>query len=124
MALWVLILYKPVRMKTKKRQPAKWLVYLLRCSDDTFYTGATNQLENRLISHNRGTASKYTRSRRPVVLLVKSVCLEKGEALRLEAKIKKLPRAKKIAAFSPGPDKIPGDKDTHQFENMIKDKTV
>lgn len=75
----------------------KWIVYILCCSDGSFYTGATTDLDRRIISHNRGTASKYTRSRRPVILLASSVLWSQGDALRLEMKIKKVPRAKKIA---------------------------
>jgi putative endonuclease len=75
----------------------RWIVYILRCSDGSFYTGTTNGLEKRLISHNRGTASKYTRSRRPVTLLSTSLEMSRSEALRLEMKIKKLPKTKKIA---------------------------
>ncbi len=73
---------------------------MLRCSDGSFYTGATNGLKKRLMGHNRGTASKYTRSRRPVTLLATSVVMSRGEALRLEIKIKKLPKAKKIACLT------------------------
>jgi len=84
-------------MKAKSADPLpKWIVYILRCSDDSFYTGATHCLERRLLAHNRGTASKYTRSRRPVILLATSVAMSKGEALRLEMKIKKMPRIKKL----------------------------
>lgn len=75
----------------------RWIVYILRCSDGSFYTGTTNGLEKRLISHNRGIASKYTRSRRPVTLLSTSLEMSRSEALRLEMKIKKLPKTKKIA---------------------------
>jgi len=88
-------------MKLKIEQKHQgWIVYILRCSDGSFYTGTTNGLEKRLISHNRGTASKYTRSRRPVTLLATSVEMSRGEALRLEIKIKKLPKAKKIACLT------------------------
>lgn len=91
------MLYEFIRMKTEdERKHNKWMVYILRCSDGTFYTGATNDLEKRLTFHNRGTASKYTRPRRPVTLLATSIEMRKGEALRLEIKIKKLPKAKKI----------------------------
>ena len=44
-------------------------VYILRCADGTYYTGWTNNLEKRLAAHNAGTASKYTRPRRPVELV-------------------------------------------------------
>jgi putative endonuclease len=85
-------------MKSKDEQkPESWMVYILRCSDGSFYTGTTNGLEKRLISHNRGTASKYTRSRKPVALLATSAEMSRSEALRLEIKIKKMPKAKKIA---------------------------
>jgi len=87
-------------MKPKNEQKREeWLVYILRCSDGSFYTGVTNHLEKRLTCHNRGTASKYTRSRRPVTLLATSVKMNKSEALRLEMKVKKGPKAKKIACL-------------------------
>lgn len=75
------------------------MVYILRCSDGSFYTGVTKSLEKRLMGHDRGTASKYTRSRRPLTLLATIVEMNKGEALRLEIKIKKMPKAKKVACL-------------------------
>ena len=75
------------------------MVYILRCSDGSFYTGVTNGLEKRLKGHGRGTASKYTRSRRPVTLLATSVEMNKSEAMRLEIKIKKMPKTKKVACL-------------------------
>jgi len=45
-----------------------WSTYLLKCSDGSLYCGVTKDMENRLIKHNEGTASKYTRSRLPVKL--------------------------------------------------------
>lgn len=93
-------MYKVIHMKQKDEQKREeWLVYILRCSDGSFYTGATNCLEKRLMGHNRGTASKYTRSRRPVTLLATSVEMNKSGALRLEMKVKKVPKAKKIACL-------------------------
>jgi putative endonuclease len=87
-------------MKAKEeRKDNEWMVYILGCSDGSFYTGATNHLEKRLICHNRGLASKYTRTRRPVQLLATSPMMHKTEALRLEIKVKKLPKAKKIAGL-------------------------
>jgi len=76
-----------------------WLVYILRCRDKSLYTGATNNIAKRLAAHQRGSASRYTRSRRPVKLLAASGPLSRGNALSLEIKIKKLPREKKIAAL-------------------------
>jgi homoserine kinase type II len=59
----------------------------------------TNNIEKRFSAHNQGTAAKYTRSRRPVKLLAKSVKMDRSDAMRLEIKIKKLPKAKKISAL-------------------------
>ena len=87
-------------MNIKAKQKSKvWVVYILRCSDDSLYTGMTNNIDKRLAAHSQGTAAKYTRSRRPVKLSVTSAAMDKSDAMRLEIKIKKLPRAKKIAAL-------------------------
>jgi putative endonuclease len=99
-AIYLPVLYKFILMKLKDEQRHQgWMVYILRCSDGSFYTGVTNGLEKRLMGHGRGTASKYTRSRRPVTLLATSFEMNKGEALRLEMKIKKIPKAKKVACL-------------------------
>ncbi|MFZ2394933.1 MAG: GIY-YIG nuclease family protein [Smithella sp.] len=95
-------------MNTKTGKKDKtWVVYILRCSDDSLYTGITNNIEKRFAAHNQGTASKYTRSRRPVELLTTSAKMEKTEALRLELEIKQLPQSKKIAALKKHAEKKP-----------------
>lgn len=73
-----------------------WFVYLLRCADDSLYCGITIDLDRRLSEHNAGTASKYTRSRLPVSLEVHTGVASKSEALKLEIKVKKQHRSKKI----------------------------
>jgi len=74
-----------------------WCVYIVRCADGTLYTGATNNLDKRLLTHNKGKGAKYTRPRLPVEL-VASVCgLTKSEALSLEWHVKHQPRAEKVA---------------------------
>jgi len=71
-------------------------VYILRCSDGTFYTGATNNLEKRIIAHNTGEAgAKYTRSRRPVTLVYSEEFEDIHKALKREYVIKKLSRTQK-----------------------------
>lgn len=72
-----------------------WGVYIVRCSDDSFYTGATNDVEARLIKHNSGKGAAYTRTRRPVKLLYEELGMTRSEALIREAQIKSLPRGKK-----------------------------
>ena len=77
-----------------------WTVYLLRCRDGSLYTGVTNDLPQRLESHRRGTASAYTRSRRPVALAYQEVASDRGSALKREAAIRRLTRAQKVALCS------------------------
>jgi putative endonuclease len=72
-----------------------WVVYLVRCSDDSLYCGITNNLENRLAAHNAGKGAKYTRSRRPVHLFCVSSKMTQSEALRLEYRVKHVPAGKK-----------------------------
>jgi len=91
--------------RTEKKS-ATWVVYILRCSDESLYTGITNNIGKRFAAHNQGTASKYTRSRRPVEVLTTSAKMEKIEAMRLESKIKGLPKEEKLAALK----KLPGEK--------------
>ena len=74
----------------------KYFVYILKCADDTLYTGITNDLENRIESHNSGKGAKYTRGRIPVVLAYKELCGDRASALRREFEIKKLTRAEKL----------------------------
>ena len=71
--------------------------YLLRCADDSYYCGWTNDLDRRLAAHNAGTASKYTRSRRPVEMIYWEEFPTKQEAMRREYHIKRLSREEKLA---------------------------
>ena len=82
-----------------------WGCYLLRCADGTLYAGATNDLAHRFERHQRGLASRYTRSRLPVAVVYWSPQADRGAALRAEAALKKLPRAAKlelVCASDPG----------------------
>jgi putative endonuclease len=76
-----------------------WLVYLLKCIDNSLYCGVTKDIESRLFKHNKGLASKYTRSRLPVELSAVRKDLTKKGAYRLEYQIKKLPADMKIEAL-------------------------
>ena len=76
--------------------PAAW-VYLLSCADGSLYCGWTVDLERRLAAHAAGTASRYTRSRRPVVLAASFPMPDRVAARREEARIKALPRGEKLA---------------------------
>jgi putative endonuclease len=76
---------------------ADWCVYMLRCSDGTLYTGCTNNMESRLRTHNEGRGAKYTRSRRPCVLVYQEACLNRSDAARREYAIKQLSATAKKA---------------------------
>jgi putative endonuclease len=83
---------------------AAW-VYLLRCADGSLYCGWTSDLDRRLAAHEAGRASRYTRSRLPVTLAAALPMPDRASARREEARIKRLPRAAKlaIAARAPAP---------------------
>ena len=70
-------------------------VYLLRCADGTLYCGWTTDPERRERQHQAGTASRYTRRRRPVAMVWTLPCADRSEALREEYRIKQLPAAAK-----------------------------
>lgn len=76
-----------------------WSVYILECADNSLYCGVTTDLEARLHKHNQGTASRYTRSRRPVILAAVRDNLAKSAAFKLEYRIKQLPAGQKLAAL-------------------------
>ena len=74
----------------------EWLVYLIRCADESLYCGITNDIERRLSAHNSGEGAKYTKFRLPVELVGVSSKMTKSDALKLERRIKRLPANTKI----------------------------
>src|SRR4051794_24713809 len=71
-------------------------VYLLRCADGSLSCGWTTDIQRRVAAHRSATASRYTRSRRPVELAAVIPVADRSAALREEARIKRLPRAAKL----------------------------
>lgn len=69
---------------------------MLTCRDKSLYTGATTDVERRLSEHSSGSGAKYTRSRLPVELTWSSGLMTRSEALREEARVKRLSRAEKL----------------------------
>lgn len=69
--------------------------YIVKCRDGSLYTGWTNNLEKRIEDHNAGRGAKYTKARRPVVLVYKEEFLTKQEAMKREWEIKRLSRKEK-----------------------------
>ena len=75
-------------------------VYILRCADDTLYTGWTNDLERRLAAHSAGRGAKYTRARLPVKLAYAEALPTREEAMSREWHIKRMSRAEKLELIS------------------------
>lgn len=74
-----------------------YYVYILKCSDDSLYTGSTNNLEKRFLKHNESKqGAHYTKIRRPVVLVYSEEYKTVSEALKREIEIKSLSRKKKL----------------------------
>ena len=78
-----------------------WYVYMVRCRDNSLYTGSTNDLSRRIQVHNSGKGAKYTKSRRPVTLAYYEVFENRQDAMRREYAIKQLPKKEKerLAAY-------------------------
>ena len=75
-----------------------YYLYILRCADRTLYTGITTDLDRRVAEHNLSTkGAKYTRARRPVVLVYSRQFATRSEATKAEAAFKKLTRTQKLA---------------------------
>ncbi len=74
-----------------------WAVYILRCGDGTLYTGIARDLERRIVEHNGNDrlGARYTRSRRPVMLVYREALASRSEASKREAAIKRMTRAEK-----------------------------
>lgn len=80
-----------------------YFVYILRCGDDTLYTGSTDNIERRLAVHQSGKGAKYTRSRGPLTLVYQEELPDKSAALKREAAIKKLTRPQKLQLLKENP---------------------
>ena len=81
----------------KQNQHQGNYTYIVKCSDETLYTGWTNNLKKRLEAHNSGKGAKYTKNRRPVELVYFEEYDTKQEAMKREYAIKRRSRQKKLA---------------------------
>ncbi len=72
-----------------------WTVYIARCSDGSLYTGITTDPGRRLVEHNSGTGSAYTRSKTPIVMVYNEPAVNRSRAQQRERAIKRLSRAQK-----------------------------
>jgi len=72
-----------------------WLVYIIHCSDGSYYTGITTDMERRFEAHRNGKGAKYFLGRAPLEVVYRECCLDRSEASRREAVIKSLSRRQK-----------------------------
>lgn len=80
---------------TKNNNYKHWYIYIIECSDGTFYTGLTHDINKRVARHNRGNGAIYTRTRTPVKLIYAEQYSTHLEAARKEIEIKKYSHKKK-----------------------------
>jgi putative endonuclease len=79
----------------------EYSVYIVKCNDGTLYTGISNNVNNRVVKHNKSRGgSKYTRGRQPVRLVYSKVIGTKSDALKEEYRIKQLSRSEKLKLLS------------------------
>lgn len=79
-----------------------WHVYIVRCADESLYTGIARDLAARISQHNAGKGSAYTRSRRPVELVHSEPAEDRSSAQRREAAIKRMPVSLKRSLIQAG----------------------
>lgn len=77
-----------------------WFVYMLRCGDETLYTGITDEVQKRLAAHRAGKGAKYTRGRGPLEVVYQEELPDKSAALKREYAIKQLRREDKERLIS------------------------
>jgi predicted GIY-YIG superfamily endonuclease len=86
-----------------------WSVYILQCADGTLSTGVTKDLDRRCRQHDAGTASRFTRGRRPVALVYHEAHASRRSALKREVAIKAMSRRQKESSTSERQrGKVPG----------------
>ena len=114
-------------MEETKKQDKKHFVYMVRCNDNSLYTGWTVDIEKRLKVHNFGDgpqAAKYTKAKRPAVLVYYEELSNKSEALKREAQIKKLTKVKKEQMVKDAECELPDLPDINRrcFEKEVSNK--
>ena len=77
-----------------------WFVYILLCSDNSFYIGISNNVQKRFTEHQNGKGGAYTRSHKPIKLIYQEQCPDKSAALKREIQLKKLTKAQKKALIN------------------------
>jgi predicted GIY-YIG superfamily endonuclease len=111
-------------MQKKDRKPKarpsgdKWFVYMMRCADGSLYTGITKDVKRRCQHHNAGTASRQTRSRRPVRLVYHEAHPSQSSALKRESAIKAMTRRGKLTMIHQRKKPAKGMREIAHLENI------
>lgn len=84
-----------------------WHLYMIRCRDNSLYTGIATDVARRLSEHQSGKGAKYLRGRSPMELVFEHRIGERREALRIERRVKKLPKHKKEALVRTNGETVP-----------------
>jgi putative endonuclease len=87
-------------MAMSKKKDA-WSLYLVRCSDDSIYTGISKNVDARIERHNQGKGARFTAARRPVVLIYQEKHKNRISAMKREIEIKRWPKTKKEKLANP-----------------------
>ena len=77
-------------------------MYIVRCTDGTYYTGWSTDVVRRVAVHNAGRGAAYTRTRRPVTLVYQELAADRGAAMRREAAVKRYSRKQKERLIARG----------------------
>lgn len=101
-----------------------YYVYILRCADDSFYIGITNDIERRLIEHKKGKTRSYTSSRLPINLEWSLACTNPNEAIKIEKQLKGWSRRKKQALIEENWDNLVEFSKNYAENNNIRIKNA
>jgi predicted GIY-YIG superfamily endonuclease len=96
----------------------RWFVYIVRCADGSLYTGITKDVKRRCQQHNAGTASRYTRSRRPAELVYCEAHPSQSSALKREAAIKAMTRRGKLTMIQQRKKSAKGGREIVHLEDI------
>jgi putative endonuclease len=87
------------KMLINKAQDA-WFLYMLECNNGAYYAGITNDVEARFATHVSGKGARYTRANPPIKIIASKPYPNRSSASVAEAKLKNLPRSKKLQYFN------------------------
>ena len=108
MSVRLIFLTLEEKLYREQLQMKIYFVYILKCKDDSYYTGITSELENRVLEHQEGKhRNSYTFNRRPVELVFYCEFTNVELAIETEKKLKKWSRAKKEAIINNEFEKLP-----------------